>query len=107
MGRGAQDRLGAPAFAERPVGQLRRASWARRDSVFCILYSVFCILYSVFCILYSVFCILSLPSQSADIYDERPWRVGRRVPMSINKKSIVSMMLQELRDILASAKDTG
>jgi len=27
--------------------------------------------------------------------------------MSINKKSIVSMMLQELRDILASAKDTG
>jgi len=27
--------------------------------------------------------------------------------MSINKKSIVSMMLQELRDIFASAKDTG
>jgi len=27
--------------------------------------------------------------------------------MWINKKSIVSMMLQELRDILASAKDTG
>ena len=43
----------------------------------------------------------------SDIYDEGPWRVWYRVPVSIGKKSIVLIMLQELRDTLARVKDKG
>jgi len=43
----------------------------------------------------------------SDTYDERPWRVGERVSMSIRMKLFILILLQELRERLARVKDTG